>query len=67
MQAGLQFSTIETSFLLLVGCWLVVGWLLVGCWFVVGWLLVGCWLVVVVAVGIVVVVSNWIMNNCWWS
>ena len=30
---------------LLVGCWLVVGWLLAGCWWVAGRLLVGCWLV----------------------
>ena len=38
-------ATCQRPMLLLVGYWLVIGWLLVGYWLVIGWLLVvGCWL-----------------------
>jgi hypothetical protein len=35
----------KATCVVLVGCWLVAGWLLVGCWLVAGCLLVAYWLV----------------------
>ena len=34
---------VDCCFAVVVGCWLVVGWLLVGCWLVAGWLLLALW------------------------